>query len=77
VATDRARRDDFEWTIRAAVTLLAQAAVLLWPVIPATIERLWRSLGGPGCVEAHRLADVGRLDPTGWRVTRIPPLCPR
>jgi len=77
LATDPARRDDFDRTIRASVTLLAQAAILLWPVIPATAERLWRSLGGPACVEAQRLADVGRLDPTGWRVTRIPPVFPR
>ena len=77
LATDPARRDDFDRTIRAAVTLLAQAAVLLWPAIPATSERLWCSLGGPGYVEAQRLVDVGRLDPSGWRVTRIPPLFPR
>jgi len=77
LATDPARRDDFDRTIRASVTLLAQAAILLWPVIPATAERLWRSLGGPACVEAQRLADVGRLDPTGWRVTRIRPVFPR
>jgi len=77
LVTDPARRDDFDRTIRAAVTLLAQAAVLLWPVIPATATRLWRSLGGPGHVDAQRLADVRQLDPTGWRVTRIPPLFPR
>jgi methionyl-tRNA synthetase len=77
LATDPARREDFDGTIRAAVTLLAQAAVLLWPVIPAAAERLWHSLGGPGCAEAQRLADVGQLDPTGWRVSRIPPLFPR
>ena len=77
LATDPARRDDFEWTIRAAVTLLAQAAVLLWPGIPATAERLWHSLGGPGSVHDQRIACLGGLDPTGWHVTRIPPLFPR
>jgi len=77
LATDPARRDDFDRTIRAAVTLLAQAAVLLWPVIPVTAECLWRSLGGPGCVKEQRLANIGQLDPTGWRVARIPPLFPR
>ena len=77
LATDPARRDNFEWTIRAAVTLLAQAAVLLWPVIPATAERLWRSLGGPGSVHDQRIACLAGLDPTGWHVTRTPPLFPR
>ena len=77
LATDPAQRDEFEGTIRAAVTLLAQAAVLLWPVIPVTAERLWRSLGAPGCVDGQRLVNVGQLDPTCWRVTRIPPLFPR
>jgi len=77
LATDPTRRDDFDRTIRASVTLLAQAAVLLWPVIPVTAERLWCSLGGPGYLEAQRLVDVARLDPAGWRVTRIPPLFPR
>ena len=77
LATDPARRADFDTTIWAAVTLLAQASILLWPVIPVTAEQLWGSLGAPGCLEAQRLADVARLNPAGWRVTRVPPLFPR
>jgi methionyl-tRNA synthetase len=77
LAADPARRDDFDRTITATITLLAQQAVLLSPAIPGAAERLWQSLGGPGSVHGQRLERVGAIDPTGWRVTRAAPLFPR
>jgi methionyl-tRNA synthetase len=72
-----ADRAAFDATIAASVTLLAKAAVLLGPVIPTKAEALWRTLGGPGSVRDQRLADVERIDPTGWEVTAGTPLFPR
>jgi methionyl-tRNA synthetase len=77
LAADPTRRDDFDRTITAAITLLAQQAVLLSPAIPGAAERLWQSLGAPGSVHDQRLDRVRRIDPTGWRVTRSAPLFPR
>ncbi len=77
LAGDARRQGDFDRTIRAAVTLLARAAVLLWPIIPLTAERLWATLGGPGPVQDQRIDAFGRLDAAGWRVTRAAPLFPR
>jgi methionyl-tRNA synthetase len=77
LAADSARRDDLDRTIEAAVTLLARAAVLLWPVIPSTAEQLWVTLGGPGQVGDRRIDSLGRLRAGGWCVTRAAPLFPR
>jgi methionyl-tRNA synthetase len=77
LATDPGRRDELDRTIEAAVTLLARAAVLLWPVIPTTAERLWVTLGGPGRVQNQRIDSLGQLRAAGWCVTRAAPLFPR
>jgi methionyl-tRNA synthetase len=77
LAHNPADRAAFDATIAASVTLLAKAAVLLGPVIPTKAEALWRALGGPGSVHDRRLADVERLDPTGWEVTAGTSLFPR
>ena len=77
LASDPARRDELDRTIEAAVTLLARAAMLLWPVIPTTAERLWATLGGPGRVQDQRIDSLGQLRAAGWCVTRGGPLFPR
>ena len=77
LAAEPSRRGDFERVIAAATTLLVRQAVLLSPVIPATAERLWQSLGGPGSVHDQRIACLSELDPAGWHVTRTPALFPR
>jgi len=77
LAAEPSGRGDYERVIVASVTLLARQTVLLSPVIPATAERLWRSLGGPGFVHDQRIDCLGLLDPAGWQVTRTPPLFPR
>ena len=77
LAHDPARRADLDRTIETAVTLLARAAVLLWPVIPSTAERLWVTLGGPGRVQDKRIDSVDQLRAAGWRVTQAAPLFPR
>ena len=77
LAKDPERRRDYDRTVAVAVRLLARQAVLLSPFIPTAAGALWRSLGGPGCVSDQRLAEIARIDPTGWRVTHAPPLFPR
>ena len=77
LARNAADRPAFDATIAAAIRLLAKAAVLLGPVIPAKADELWRALGGPGSVHDQRLADLERLNPTGWSVTAAAPLFPR
>ena len=77
LAADPARRAELDRTIEAAVTLLARAAVLFWPVIPSTSERLWTTLGGPGRVQDQRIDSLGHLRTAGWCVTRAAPLFPR
>ena len=77
LAADPARRGELDRTIEAAVTLLARAAVLLWPVTPSTSERLWTALGGPGCVQDQRIDSLGQLRAAGWCVVRAAPLFPR
>jgi methionyl-tRNA synthetase len=77
LAADPARREELDRTIEAAVTLLARAAVLLWPVIPSTAERLWTTLGGTGCVRDQRIDSLAELRAAGWCVARAAPLFPR
>jgi methionyl-tRNA synthetase len=77
LARDDARRDDFGRIVNAAVTLLARAAVLLWPAIPSSAERLWATLGGPGRVQDQRIEALSGLNATEWHVTRAAPLFPR
>ena len=77
LAADPARRTELDRTIEAAVTLLARAAVLLWPVIPLTAERLWATLGGPGRPRDQRIDSLDQLRAAGWCVTRAAPLFPR
>jgi len=77
LAGDPARRDELDRTIAAAVTLLGRAAVLLWPVIPSSADRLWATLGGPGRVHDRQIDSLGQLSAAAWRVTRAAPLFPR
>ena len=60
------------------VRQLVRQAIHVAPFMPGRAEEMWRQLGGPGSVHDQRLgAAAGPLDPTGWRVTRGPPLFPK
>ncbi len=77
LAKDPAKRPELESTLASLVRQLARQAVYLWPFMPAKSEELWRSLGAaesPNAVGFSRLKD---LDPTGWKVSRSPPLFPK
>ena len=77
LAKDPAKRPELESTLASLVRQLARQAVYLWPFMPAKSEELWRSLGAaesPSAVGFSRLKD---LDPTGWKVSRSPPLFPK
>jgi hypothetical protein len=45
--------------------------------MPEKSEELWNSLGAPGSPGAMRFKGLGRLDPTGWKVEKDPPLFPK
>ena len=70
-------RRELENTLASLVRQLARIAVLVSPFMPAKAQELWSSLGGRGEVSGQRLADLERLDPASWRVTRGAALFPR
>jgi hypothetical protein len=45
--------------------------------MPAKSEELWRSLGAPGSPSAVGFSRLKKLDPTGWKVSKSPPLFPK
>jgi methionyl-tRNA synthetase len=70
-------RRELENVLASLARQLARIAVLVSPFIPAKAQELWKSLGGAGDVSAQRLADLERLDPASWAVTKGPALFPR
>ena len=77
LARDPADRPSFDRAVAVAIGVLARQAVLLSPVLPVKAEELWRSLGGAGSVHDQRLAELDRLEATGWRVTSGVALFPK
>jgi methionyl-tRNA synthetase len=69
---DSARLDETLYTLTDAVRSLA---VLLWPFIPASAERILDAVGDPGAIGWER-AGLGLLE-AGTPVTQPPPLFPR
>jgi methionyl-tRNA synthetase len=45
--------------------------------MPEKSEELWNSLGAPGSPGDTRFKVLERLDPTGWKVEKGPPLFPK
>jgi len=77
LAKDPGSRAALESTLAALMRQLARQAVYLFPFMPGKSEELWRALGAPGSVSAMRFDRVGKLDPTGWKVDKGPPLFPK
>ncbi len=77
LAKDPARRPELEATLASLVRGLARQAVHLVPFMPGKAEELWAQLGAPGRAGDVRLDRAAALDPTGWRVTKGPPLFPK
>ena len=76
---DPARREELAAVLYAATEVLRILAILLWPVMPGAMERLWEQLGIEGHLSAQRLPDAagwGRLEP-GTGIRRGEPLFPR
>ena len=69
---DAARLDETLYTLADAVRGLA---VLLWPFIPGSAERMLEAVGDPGATGWER-AGLGLLEP-GTAVAQPPPLFPR
>ena len=70
-------RAELEGVLASLTRQLARQAVLVSPFMPNKAAELWVSLGAPGDVTAQRLAEVERLDPTGWKVQKGLALFPR
>jgi methionyl-tRNA synthetase len=77
LAKDPARRLELENVLAALIRQLARQAICVWPFMPGKAQELWRQLGGAQVVSAQRLADLGALDVTGWRVSKGEPLFPK
>ncbi len=82
LAKDPANQAVLEGILYNTAESLRALAVLLYPVMPATCEILWQSLGvqsSLGELSAQKISDVatwGQL-PQGARVTKTPVLFPR
>ncbi len=70
-------RGDLEQTLATVVRQLARQAVYLWPFMPKKTEELWTMLGAPEPLKKMRFATLGKLDPSGWRVSVGTPLFPK
>jgi methionyl-tRNA synthetase len=77
MAKDPSQRAALEETLATLILDLAWQATHLCPFMPGKAEELWRQLGAPGSVHQQRFASLGQLDPTGWQVTKGPPLFPK
>jgi methionyl-tRNA synthetase len=77
MAKDPSQRAALEETLATLILDLAWQAAHLCPFMPGKAEELWRQLGAPGSVHQQRFASLGQLDPTGWQVTKGPPLFPK
>ena len=82
MAKDPANKQELEEVLYNTAESLRALAVLLHPVMPATTEILWQSLGAQtslGAIGDQKISDVatwGQL-PAGAVVTKTPVLFPR
>jgi len=77
LAADETRSADLDMTLGSLVRQLVRQTAHIAPFMPARAQDLWERLGAPGRVIDHTFADAGRLDPTGWKVTKGDPLFPK
>jgi methionyl-tRNA synthetase len=59
------------------VRTVARLAVLAAPFVPSKAQEIWRVLGATRALSGVALADLGRIDVTGWTVLKPPPLFPK
>ena len=82
VAKDPARKVELDAILYNIAEATRALAVLLYPVMPATCEILWQSLGAEeklGAIGKQRIDQVatwGQL-PAGAKITKTPVLFPR
>jgi methionyl-tRNA synthetase len=82
LAKDPANKVELEKVLYNTADSIRALAVLLHPIMPATTEILWESLGANetlGDISQQRIADVARFGqlPTGSKVTKGAVLFPR
>jgi methionyl-tRNA synthetase len=77
LAKDPASRAELESTLATLMRQLSRQAVYLWPFIPGKAEELWRSLGAPESPNTVGFSRLKKLDPSGWKVVKSPPLFPK
>jgi methionyl-tRNA synthetase len=77
LAKDPAQAGELDRTLGSLARQLARQAVYASPFFPERAEQLWGQLGAPGSVHDQRFDTAGDIDPTGWRVTKGPPLFPK
>jgi methionyl-tRNA synthetase len=77
LAKDPAQAPSLDIVLASLVRRLARVAVQLAPVMPERAAGLWAMLGATGTVHTFPLHNLPGIDPTGWVVTKGPPLFPR
>ena len=77
VAKDPAKLNQLDGILATLSRQIARQSVLLAPFMPAKAQAAWLQLGGVGQLSEQRIADIARLDTSGWRVTRGDPLFPK
>jgi methionyl-tRNA synthetase len=70
-------RTALETTLGTLMRTLARQAVMLFPFVPAKSQELWQQLGAPGRIDDQRITTLMKIDATGWRVRKGPPMFPK
>ena len=68
---------DLDSVLANLVRTVARLAVLAAPFVPSKAQEIWRVLGATRELSGVALADLGRIDVTGWTVLKPPPLFPK
>jgi methionyl-tRNA synthetase len=79
LAKDAAKKERLATVMRCLLESLRLVAVLLWPFMPASSERMWEAIGGQGPIVEQRLSSAGQwmAIAEGTRIQKIPALFPR
>ena len=79
LAKDEGRRRDLEGILRDCLEVLRLMAILLFPFVPSTAQRMWEMLGLQGTLEEQKIEESGMWGgfPEGLQVAKPAPLFPR
>ncbi len=79
MAKDPAQRERLATVMVHILEALRLLSVLLWPVMPASCEKMWLATGGEGELKSTRLSAIPEWMPVkaGTGIQKIPPLFPR